>query len=334
MKSILQYPRSKWRIAKQIVSLFPPHHTYLEPYFGSGAVLFNKSRSDIETINDLDENVVNFFQWLKNDPEKLAHELWYIPYSHSVYNNAVQNKAQNSLEQAVNYCVMLNMGHGFRIGGPASGWKSDIHGRERAYAAKNWASLPSRLEEAAARLRGVQIECMPALELIPKGSSINMGGATSVKECGLYEALSNGEYQFYDRDKVSTQEEKQEIALKAFTSDYFLGSVNAMSEDGVFINIDGNANRVAAYAYGPKHVLLIVGMNKVVKTEADAMSRARNEAAPINAQRFGIDTPCSKNGTCFDCKSPQCICCQILTTRFSRVKGRFQIILVDENLGF
>ena len=172
-----------------------------------------------------------------------------------------------------------------------------------------------------------------ALELIPKGSSINMGGATSVKECGLYEALSNGEYQFYDRDKVSTQEEKQEIALKAFTSDYFLGSVNAMSEDGVFINIDGNANRVAAYAYGPKHVLLIVGMNKVVKTEADAMSRARNEAAPINAQRFGIDTPCTKNGTCFDCKSPQCICCQILTTRFSRVKGRFQIILVDENLG-
>ena len=75
-------------------------------------------------------------------------------------------------------------------------------------------------------------------------------------------------------------------------------------------------------------------MNKVVKTEADAMSRARNEAAPINAQRFGIDTPCSKNGTCFDCKSPQCICCQILTTRFSRVKGRFQIIIVDENLGF
>lgn len=173
-----------------------------------------------------------------------------------------------------------------------------------------------------------------ALELIPKGSSINMGGATSVKECGLYDAISNGEYEFYDRDKVKTPEEKEEIARKAFSSDYFLGSVNAMSEDGVFINIDGNANRVAAYAYGPKHVLLIVGMNKVVKSEEDALHRARNEAAPINAQRFGIDTPCSKNGSCFDCKSPDCICCQIMVTRFSRIPRRFKVILVDENLGF
>ena len=130
-----------------------------------------------------------------------------------------------------------------------------------------------------------------ALEWIPEGSTINMGGASSVHECGL-------------------------------------------SEDGVFINIDGNANRVAAYAFGPKNVLLIVGMNKVVKTQEDAMSRARNEAAPVNAQRFGIDTPCSKAGSCFDCKSPECICCQILVTRFSRQKGRFKIILVDENLGF
>ena len=173
-----------------------------------------------------------------------------------------------------------------------------------------------------------------ALELIQKGSTISMGGAASVKECGLYDAVSSGDYVFYDRDRVNIQEEKEEIARRAFSVDWFLGSVNAMSENGVFINIDGNANRVAAYAYGPKNVLLIVGMNKIVKTEADAMSRARNEAAPVNAQRFGIDTPCSKNGTCFDCRSPQCICCQILTTRFSRIKGRFKIILVDENLGF
>lgn len=94
-----------------------------------------------------------------------------------------------------------------------------------------------------------------ALELIPEGSTISMGGSASVRECGLIEELCSGNYVFYDRDKASTQEEKQEIALKAFTCDWYLGSVNAMSEDGVFVNIDGNANRVAAYAFGPKNVL-------------------------------------------------------------------------------
>ena len=100
------------------------------------------------------------------------------------------------------------------------------------------------------------------------------------------------------------------------------------------MNIAGNANRVAAYSFGPKNVLLIVGMNKVVKTEEDAMHRARNEAAPINTQRFVCDTPCTKNGSCSDCKSPDCIWCQIMITRFSRITKRFKIILVDENLGF
>lgn len=173
-----------------------------------------------------------------------------------------------------------------------------------------------------------------ALELIPKGSSVTMGGSVSVREIGLVDALAAEDYIFYDRDKATTPEEKQEIALKAFSCDWFLGSVNGMSEDGIFINIDGNGNRVAAYAYGPKNVLLIVGMNKVVKTEADALSRARSEAATVNVQRFGLNTPCSKTGACMDCKSPDSICCQFLTTRFSRVPKRFKIILVNDNLGF
>ena len=173
-----------------------------------------------------------------------------------------------------------------------------------------------------------------ALELIPEGSTINMGGSASVRECGLTDAVCSGNYIFYDRDRAEAPEEKTEIALKAFTCDWYLGSVNAMTEDGVIVNVDGNANRIAAYAFGPKNVLLIVGMNKVVKTEEDAMHRARNEAAPINAQRFGIDTPCVKNGSCFDCKSPECICCQIMITRFSRIPKRIKVILVDENLGF
>lgn len=173
-----------------------------------------------------------------------------------------------------------------------------------------------------------------ALELIPEGSSISWGGTVSAKEIGLLDAVHEGNYEVYDREEAQTPELKNEIAHKALDCDFFIGSTNALAENGVMVNIDGNANRVAAFAFGPKNVLLIVGMNKVVKSEEDAMSRARNEAAPINAQRFGLDTPCSKNGMCYDCKSPDCICCQILITRYSRVAKRIKVILVDENLGF
>ena len=173
-----------------------------------------------------------------------------------------------------------------------------------------------------------------ALELIPEGSSISWGGTVSAKEIGLLDAVHEGNYEVYDREEARTPELKNEIAHKALDCDFFIGSTNALAENGVMVNIDGNANRVAAFAFGPKNVLLIVGMNKVVKSEEDAMSRARNEAAPINAQRFGLDTPCSKNGMCYDCKSPDCICCQILITRYSRVAKRIKVILVDENLGF
>ena len=173
-----------------------------------------------------------------------------------------------------------------------------------------------------------------ALELIPEGSSISWGGTASAKEIGLLDAVHEGNYEVYDREEAQTPELKNEIAHKALGCDFFIGSTNALAENGVMVNIDGNANRVAAFAFGPKNVLLIVGMNKVVKSEEDAMSRARNEAAPINAQRFGLDTPCSKNGMCYDCKSPDCICCQILITRYSRVAKRIKVILVDENLGF
>lgn len=173
-----------------------------------------------------------------------------------------------------------------------------------------------------------------ALELIPEGSQVSWGGTMSAQEIGLTSALHEGDYDVLDRELVQTVEEKEAIAHQALNCDWFIGSSNAVSEDGILVNIDGNSNRVAAFAYGPKNVLLIVGMNKVVKTAEDALSRARNEAAPINAQRFPIETPCKKNGMCFDCKSPQTICCQILITRFSRVKNRIKVILVDENLGF
>ncbi|MDC7278301.1 lactate utilization protein [Butyrivibrio fibrisolvens] len=170
-----------------------------------------------------------------------------------------------------------------------------------------------------------------ALELIPEGSSISMGGAMSAHEIGLVEALKEGDYHFIDRDAAT---DKRAAMLAAYDADYFLSSANAITEDGVMINIDGNSNRVSAIAQGPKHVVFIVGMNKVCPDVDSAMKRARNVAAPINAQRFGLSTPCAKTGACMDCKSPDTICCQFLMTRYSRHEGRMHVILVNDNLGF
>lgn len=173
-----------------------------------------------------------------------------------------------------------------------------------------------------------------ALELIPEGASIGWGGSVSIGEIGLRDALINGNYEVYNRDNCQTPEEKREIELKIFGSDYFLCSSNAITEDGILVNIDGNSNRVAAIAYGPKKVLMIVGMNKVAKDFESALSRARNIAAPINAQRFPLDTPCKKSGSCVNCKSRDTICCEFLVTRYSRHADRFHIILVNDELGY
>ncbi len=170
-----------------------------------------------------------------------------------------------------------------------------------------------------------------ALEIIPEGASVSMGGSMSVHAIGLSQALKNGNYHFIDRDAYA---DKREAMLLAYDADFFLSSCNAMTEDGVMVNIDGNANRVSAIAQGPKHVLFIVGMNKICDDIDGAMKRARNIAAPVNAQRFGLNTPCTKTGSCFNCKSPDTICCQFLITRFSRHPGRISVILVNEELGY
>ena len=170
-----------------------------------------------------------------------------------------------------------------------------------------------------------------ALSLIPEGSTATMGGGVSVHEIGLVDALKNGNYSFIDRDDYA---DKREAALLAYDADVFLASCNAVTSDGVLVNIDGNSNRVSAIAHGPKKVIFIVGMNKVCDDVDGAMKRARNVAAVTNAQRFNISTPCSKTGTCMDCKSPDTICCQFLITRYSRHSGRIHVILVNDNLGF
>ena len=170
-----------------------------------------------------------------------------------------------------------------------------------------------------------------ALSLIPEGSTVTMGGGMSVHEIGLVDALKNGNYNYIDREAA---EDRRAAMLQAYDTDFFLASSNAITDDGVLVNIDGNANRVSAIAYGPKKVLMIVGMNKVCSDVDSAMKRARNVAAPINNQRFNGNNPCTKTGACANCKSPDTICCQFLVTRYSRHQDRIHVILVNEPLGF
>lgn len=173
-----------------------------------------------------------------------------------------------------------------------------------------------------------------ALSLIPEGSTVGWGGSASIQEIGLKQAIIDGNYQELNRDVCSDPKERKAVEVAIFGADYFLCSCNAITEDGILVNIDGNSNRVAAIAYGPEHVIMVVGMNKVAKDVDAAIYRARNEAAPINAQRFPVETPCKKTGSCMNCMSKDTICCQFLTTRFSKHAGRIKVILVGEDLGF
>lgn len=169
-----------------------------------------------------------------------------------------------------------------------------------------------------------------ALNLIPEGSKVTKGGSMTVAEIGLEKALLEGNYDYINRDASA---DKHAAELMAYDADVYLGSSNAITNDGILVNIDGNSNRVSAYAFGPKKVVLIVGMNKVTGDVDSAIKRARNQAATMNAQRFGLSTPCTKTGSCMNCKCVDTICCNILITRYERHANRVHVILVNDNLG-
>ena len=172
------------------------------------------------------------------------------------------------------------------------------------------------------------------LELIPNGSTVSWGGCMTAQQMGLLDAVRQGDYCAIDRYATSTPEEMEEKTRQGMFADVFITSANAMSLDGQMVNIDGTGNRVAAMIYGPKSVLVVAGMNKVVDTLEAAIDRARTIAAPMNQQRFGLPNPCTTTGTCADCRSETCICNHILVTRHCRPVGKIKFILVGEDLGF
>lgn len=173
------------------------------------------------------------------------------------------------------------------------------------------------------------------MTLIPEGSLVGVGDSITLKETGVLDLLRSGSYNFMDKYKSDiSSEEKREIYLKNFYSDTFLSGCNAITENGELYNIDGNGSRVAPIIYGPKQVIMVVGINKLVRNLEEAENRVRNYSAPIDAKRLGKDTPCTKLGCCVDCNSPNRICNDFVVIRGQFIKGRIKVIIVNKILGY
>lgn len=173
-----------------------------------------------------------------------------------------------------------------------------------------------------------------ATRFLTPGCSISWGGSETIIDIGLLSSLKSSDYVLYDRETAHTEEEKTEIYCKTVSADYYFMSSNAITLDGELVNIDGNGNRVACLIYGPKNVIVIAGMNKVVPDVESAVARVRNSATPPNAIRLSKKTPCAELGRCVNCLTDDCLCCNIVITRKSKVSGRIKVILVGEELGY
>ena len=182
-------------------------------------------------------------------------------------------------------------------------------------------------------------------DLMPDGSSVSIGGSMTLKECGITDMLSNGRYEFLDRSKAKTDEEKMDIYRKSFFCDTYLSSSNAITLNGELYNVDGNSNRVAAMLFGPKQLIVVAGYNKIVENTDEAVLRVKEKAAPPNCERLNIDTFCRKMGKCVSltketpfmcdgCDSDGRICCSYVVMAHQRIKDRVKVILVAEELGY
>ncbi len=172
------------------------------------------------------------------------------------------------------------------------------------------------------------------ISLIDKSKTVAWGGSRTLSETGIVDRVRCEGFSVIDRDSAKTLEEREELMRKGLLCGTFLTSTNAISEDGILVNIDGMGNRVAAMCYGPESVIVVAGINKVCPTVEAAEERVHSIAAVKNAERFGLTkTGCSK-GECCDCLSDECMCSYVVKTRRSKIRGRIKIVLVGEELGF
>lgn len=171
------------------------------------------------------------------------------------------------------------------------------------------------------------------LDMIEPGASVSWGGSSTVSELGLLERLKERGTGMIEYPEKEKREAGSPIFQQVAGADYFLMSANAITVKGELVNIDGASNRVSSLLHGPKHVIIVAGLNKIVKTAEDGIDRIQTSVCPIIADKTGRKTPCGVKGVCTDCLSPDCMCCNIVITRRSRYSGRIRVILVGESLG-
>ncbi len=188
--------------------------------------------------------------------------------------------------------------------------------------------------------------CKLVKTLINKGDVISSGGSVTLKQTGIYDIITSSEYNYLDRSAPGiTHEEVEEVYRKTFCADAFFTSTNAITENGELYNVDGNSNRVAAILYGPKSVVVVCGINKVVKNIDEAVKRVKTVAAPQNTVRLNCDTYCAKDGKCVSinkenselcegCHSSQRICCNYVVCAQQRHIGRIKVIIIGEEYGY
>lgn len=188
-------------------------------------------------------------------------------------------------------------------------------------------------------------EVVPLIKkLVPDGSTVANGGSETLKETGVMELLESGCYDFADRRGLEGDDIRN-CYIKAFGSDAFFCSSNAVTQNGELYNVDGNSNRVACIVYGPKKVIMVVGVNKIVENLDAAVKRVKELAAPPNTKRLDRNTPCAVTGKCISldrdsaemcdgCRSDERICCNFVVSSYQRHKDRINVIIVNENLGY
>ena len=172
-------------------------------------------------------------------------------------------------------------------------------------------------------------------DLIPDGSTVGCGDSVTLEQLNVLDYLRDKDVLFYDKHKQGLNStDKRELYLKNFRADFFVSGVNAVTETGELINIDGNGSRVAPIIYGPPKVILIAGTNKLVKNSEDGKIRARQVAAPLDSKRLNRNTPCAATGHCTDCKSPDRICNTFVMIARQFDPERIHVILVEGDYGY